>query len=209
MQEHAPLKRGRPVGSKSFDPASAAAFGAAVREQRLLQGLSQEELAYRAQVERSHMGKVERGLHQLCRVGAGVSGMVLGCQEEIFFAVSTRQQTGDFNHTRAFFIFGQRAGGAGEVITKPSHVVLRQQSQVTISNPVVARLMCFMARLSQVKDWLLQTLLSSACKTLMTPQEIFPDSFHRNVILAPDDRPVFNPRSNHVQPSRFLRQHVR
>ena len=63
MQEHAPLKRGRPVGSKSFDPASAAAFGAAVREQRLLQGLSQEELAYRAQVERSHMGKVERGEH--------------------------------------------------------------------------------------------------------------------------------------------------
>ncbi len=34
-----------------------------VRERRKLKGLSQEELAHLAVVERSHMGKIERGTH--------------------------------------------------------------------------------------------------------------------------------------------------
>ena len=41
----------------------AQAFGTAVREARLLQGKAQEELAHAAQIERSHMGKIERGEH--------------------------------------------------------------------------------------------------------------------------------------------------
>ena len=38
-------------------------FGKAVRERRLKVEISQEELASLAQVERSHMGKIERGEH--------------------------------------------------------------------------------------------------------------------------------------------------
>ena len=57
------LKPGRPAGSKTFEPDIAYAFGAVVRELRTERGISQEELGNRAQIERSHMGKIERGLH--------------------------------------------------------------------------------------------------------------------------------------------------
>jgi transcriptional regulator with XRE-family HTH domain len=36
-------------------------LGAAIREERTRQGLSQEALAHAAQVDRSHMGRIERG----------------------------------------------------------------------------------------------------------------------------------------------------
>ncbi|KLN58336.1 anaerobic benzoate catabolism transcriptional regulator [Variovorax paradoxus] len=39
------------------------AFGAAVREERTNQGIAQETLAHLAGIERSHMGKIERGEH--------------------------------------------------------------------------------------------------------------------------------------------------
>ena len=39
------------------------AFGMAVKERRLEKGISQENLGHLAQVERSHMGKIERGEH--------------------------------------------------------------------------------------------------------------------------------------------------
>jgi len=57
------LKPGRPRGSKTFEPAAARAFGAVIRECRTELGMSQEELGNRAQIERSHMGKIERGQH--------------------------------------------------------------------------------------------------------------------------------------------------
>ena len=57
------LKPGRPSGSKTFEPDIAYAFGDVVRELRTEQGISQEELGHRAQIERSHMGKIERGQH--------------------------------------------------------------------------------------------------------------------------------------------------
>ena len=63
MQKQSKLTPGRPKGSKTFDSAPAIAFGAAVRACRLGQGLSQEDLSSLAQVERSHMGKIERGEH--------------------------------------------------------------------------------------------------------------------------------------------------
>ena len=63
MQEKRKPTAGRPKGSNSFDPAPAIAFGMAVRERRLQVSLSQEELASAANVERSHMGKIERGEH--------------------------------------------------------------------------------------------------------------------------------------------------
>ena len=63
MQKPPTLKKGRPAGTRTFDPSIAIAFGNAVREFRTLCGVSQEELALMAQVERSHMGKIERGEH--------------------------------------------------------------------------------------------------------------------------------------------------
>lgn len=63
MLEPKKPRPGRPKGTKTFDPAPALAFGEAVRKRRFELGLSQEELANAAQIERSHMGKIERGEH--------------------------------------------------------------------------------------------------------------------------------------------------
>jgi transcriptional regulator with XRE-family HTH domain len=63
MQGKTRPRRGRPRGATTFDRLPAVAFGAVVRERRLDSGLSQEELASAALVERSHMGKIERGEH--------------------------------------------------------------------------------------------------------------------------------------------------
>lgn len=57
------LKPGRPLGAKTFEPTAARAFGAVIRDFRTELGVSQEELGNRAQIERSHMGKIERGQH--------------------------------------------------------------------------------------------------------------------------------------------------
>ncbi|MDH4555745.1 helix-turn-helix transcriptional regulator [Pseudomonas sp. BN417] len=57
------VQPGRPAGSTTFDAELAQAFGAAVRALRLERGIAQESLANLASIERSHMGKVERGEH--------------------------------------------------------------------------------------------------------------------------------------------------
>jgi len=57
------VKRGRPRGTTTYDPKPAQAFGDAVRTARLARGIAQEELAALAEIERSHMGKMERGEH--------------------------------------------------------------------------------------------------------------------------------------------------
>jgi transcriptional regulator with XRE-family HTH domain len=57
------IQRGRPTGTTTFDAELAQAFGAAVRALRAERGIAQELLANLAGVERSHMGKVERGEH--------------------------------------------------------------------------------------------------------------------------------------------------
>ncbi|HEJ1323420.1 TPA: helix-turn-helix transcriptional regulator [Pseudomonas aeruginosa] len=57
------VQPGRPAGSTTFDAELAQAFGAAVRALRMERGTAQESLANLAGVERSHMGKVERGEH--------------------------------------------------------------------------------------------------------------------------------------------------
>jgi transcriptional regulator with XRE-family HTH domain len=57
------VKPGRPRGATTFEAAPAIAFGQVVRQRRLALGLAQEELAHLALVERSHMGKIERGEH--------------------------------------------------------------------------------------------------------------------------------------------------
>lgn len=57
------IQRGRPTGATTFEAEPARAFGAAVRAARTEQGIAQEMLANLAGIERSHMGKIERGEH--------------------------------------------------------------------------------------------------------------------------------------------------
>ncbi|MED5491724.1 MAG: helix-turn-helix transcriptional regulator [Pseudomonadota bacterium] len=57
------VQRGRPAGSTTHDAQLAHAFGAAVRALRMERGIAQESLAHQAGIERSHMGKIERGEH--------------------------------------------------------------------------------------------------------------------------------------------------
>ncbi|MES2957574.1 MAG: helix-turn-helix transcriptional regulator [Pseudomonadota bacterium] len=57
------IQRGRPAGATTFEAGPALAFGAVVRAARTEDGLAQEALAHLAGVERSHMGKIERGEH--------------------------------------------------------------------------------------------------------------------------------------------------
>ncbi len=57
------IQRGRPIGATTFEAAPALAFGAAVRAVRTEDGIAQETLAHLAGIERSHMGKIERGEH--------------------------------------------------------------------------------------------------------------------------------------------------
>lgn len=57
------IQRGRPKGSTSFEAEPAKAFGVAVRSIRTAHGVAQETLATLAGIERSHMGKIERGEH--------------------------------------------------------------------------------------------------------------------------------------------------
>ena len=56
-------QRGRPPGTTTYEAEPAQAFGQAVRAARVEKGIAQEELAGLAGVERSHMGKIERGEH--------------------------------------------------------------------------------------------------------------------------------------------------
>ena len=63
MQAKQGVQRGRPAGATTFEAAPAQAFGSVVRAIRLEEGFAQENLAHLAGIERSHMGKIERGEH--------------------------------------------------------------------------------------------------------------------------------------------------
>lgn len=54
-------KSGRPRGARSFDEAVAKMLGAAARARRLDNGMSQEQLADASGLERSYVGRLERG----------------------------------------------------------------------------------------------------------------------------------------------------
>jgi DNA-binding XRE family transcriptional regulator len=73
------IRPGRPKGTTTFDIAPARAFGAAVREARTELGIVQETLAYKAGIERSHMGKIERGEHMPTLVLVLRIARALGC----------------------------------------------------------------------------------------------------------------------------------
>jgi transcriptional regulator with XRE-family HTH domain len=78
MQKRA-IQRGRPTGTTTFEVVPARAFGAAVRAARTEQGVGQETLAHLAGIERSHMGKIERGEHMPTLVLVLKIARALGC----------------------------------------------------------------------------------------------------------------------------------
>ncbi|MBB6135868.1 transcriptional regulator with XRE-family HTH domain [Massilia aurea] len=57
-----------------------AAIGAAIRSLRKEQGLSQEELSYLSSIDRSHMGRVERGERNLSMLNLVRISRGIGCQ---------------------------------------------------------------------------------------------------------------------------------
>ena len=63
MEKKRSMQKDRPVGTTTYEAEPATAFGAAVREERTAQGVAQETLAHLSGIERSHMGKIERGEH--------------------------------------------------------------------------------------------------------------------------------------------------
>lgn len=71
---------GRPKGARTFDPAIARAFGEAVQQARLAQGISQESLAAMAAIDRAHMGRIERGDHLPTVVGVFKLASALDCE---------------------------------------------------------------------------------------------------------------------------------
>ena len=74
------VQRGRPPGTTTFEAEPAQAFGEAVRAARKAQGISQEELAALAGIERSHMGKIERGERNITLLNLVRIAQTLNCR---------------------------------------------------------------------------------------------------------------------------------
>ncbi|MEO9335756.1 helix-turn-helix transcriptional regulator [Pseudomonas guguanensis] len=85
------VQRGRPAGSTTFDAELAQAFGAAVRALRMERGIAQESLANLAGIERSHMGKVERGEHMPTLAIIFKIAGALDCSTAALMAATERQ----------------------------------------------------------------------------------------------------------------------
>lgn len=73
------LKGGRPLGATSTDPRIAKAFGRAVVALRTATGTSQESLALKAMVDRSYLGRLERGQNVPNLVGVVKIASAIGC----------------------------------------------------------------------------------------------------------------------------------
>jgi len=90
MQERS-VQPGRPAGTTTFDAELAQAFGAAVRALRMERGIAQESLANLAGVERSHMGKVERGEHMPTLAIIFKIAGALDCSTSVLMAATESQ----------------------------------------------------------------------------------------------------------------------
>lgn len=86
-----PIQRGRPTGATTFEAEPARAFGEAVRVLRTERGVAQEALAHLAGVERSHMGKVERGEHMPTLALILKIARALGCSSAELMAETERR----------------------------------------------------------------------------------------------------------------------
>lgn len=90
MMQKRSIQRGRPVGTTTYETEPARAFGAAVRSARLARGLAQEILAEEAGIERSHMGKIERGEHMPTLALILRTAKALGCSAADLMAETER-----------------------------------------------------------------------------------------------------------------------
>lgn len=66
-----------PISSPHAKDVALVAFGEAVRTARQVVGMSQEDLAFRCEIDRSYLGAIERGeqnpgLLHLCRIAAAL-----------------------------------------------------------------------------------------------------------------------------------------
>lgn len=85
------MQRGRPVGSTTYNAEPALAFGAAVREARVDLGIAQEKLAHLAGIERSHLGKIERGEHMPTLALILKIANALGCRAGVLIEATEAQ----------------------------------------------------------------------------------------------------------------------
>ena len=85
------IQRGRPTGATTFEAEPAQAFGAAVRALRTEQGVAQETLASLADIERSHMGKIERGEHMPTLAIILKIARALGCSSADLMTATERR----------------------------------------------------------------------------------------------------------------------
>ena len=85
------IHRGRPAGATTYDAELAQAFGAAVRALRTERGIAQESLANLAGIERSHMGKVERGEHMPTLAAIFKIARALDCSTTVLMAETESQ----------------------------------------------------------------------------------------------------------------------
>ncbi|MEK6419370.1 MAG: helix-turn-helix transcriptional regulator [Burkholderia gladioli] len=85
------IQPGRPAGATTFDAELAQAFGAAVRALRTERGIAQESLANLAGIERSHMGKIERGEHMPTLAIIFKIANALGCSTAVVMTATERQ----------------------------------------------------------------------------------------------------------------------
>lgn len=93
------IQRGRPVGATTFEAEPAQAFGAAVRALRTEQGVAQEKLAHLADIERSHMGKIERGEHMPTLAIILKIARALGCSSaDLMTATESRLTASEPEH---------------------------------------------------------------------------------------------------------------
>ncbi|MGC5830919.1 helix-turn-helix transcriptional regulator [Ralstonia pseudosolanacearum] len=94
-----PIQRGRPAGATTFEAEPAQAFGAAVRALRTEQGVAQETLASLADIERSHMGKIERGEHMPTLAIILKIARALGCSSaDLMTATESRLTASEPEH---------------------------------------------------------------------------------------------------------------
>lgn len=100
-EESRPLKKGRPVGAKSSDPAIAKAFGMAVAAMRRAAGVSQENLALTAGVDRSYLGKIERGEGAPNIVAVVRIAAALGCSAAALVQRFEEVQNGSHNQPQS------------------------------------------------------------------------------------------------------------
>lgn len=93
------IQRGRPIGATTFEAEPAQAFGAAVRALRTEQGVAQETLANLADIERSHMGKIERGEHMPTLAIILKIARALGCSSaDLMMATESRLTASEPEH---------------------------------------------------------------------------------------------------------------